>query len=235
MAMWNPWRGCHRNSVGCKYCYIHKGDARRKVDTNIITKSKRFATPLEKNKSGEYKMVSGQTVFLCFSSDFLIEEADAWREACWEIIRKRLDLEFVFLTKRIHRFMSCIPSDWKDGYDHVTVGCTIENQEMANERLEIFEFLPIKHKNIICQPLLEKIDIEKYLKNIDLVVVGGESDYNARPLDYDWVLAIREQCIRQNTKFQFRQCGTHFIKDGKKYKLPTKLLCSQARKAGIDT
>ena len=26
MAVWNPWRGCHRHSEGCKYCYIHKGD-----------------------------------------------------------------------------------------------------------------------------------------------------------------------------------------------------------------
>ncbi|MDE7113024.1 MAG: phage Gp37/Gp68 family protein, partial [Acetatifactor sp.] len=25
MAMWNPWRGCHRYSEGCKYCYIHNG------------------------------------------------------------------------------------------------------------------------------------------------------------------------------------------------------------------
>ena len=34
--------------------------------------------------------------------------------------------------------------------------------------------------------------------------------------------------------FEFRQGGTHFIKDGKQYKLQTKDLCSQARKAGID-
>lgn len=29
MAMWNPWRGCHKHSEGCKYCYIHKGDFKR--------------------------------------------------------------------------------------------------------------------------------------------------------------------------------------------------------------
>lgn len=22
MSMWNPWRGCHRHSEGCRYCYI---------------------------------------------------------------------------------------------------------------------------------------------------------------------------------------------------------------------
>ena len=36
MAMWNPWRGCHRYSEGCRFCYIHKGDAKRGVDTGEI-------------------------------------------------------------------------------------------------------------------------------------------------------------------------------------------------------
>lgn len=95
--------------------------------------------------------------------------------------------------------------------------------------------MPIKHKNIICQPLIEKIHIEKYLDNVELVVVGGESDRNARPLDYDWVLDIREQCIRKEVPFEFRQCGTYFVKDGKEYTIPTKQLMSQARKANINT
>ena len=80
----------------------------------------------------------------------------------------------------------------------------------------------------------EKTDIENYLDGIELVLVGGESDKYARPLDYAWVLNIRDQCIRKNVSFEFRQCGTHFIKDGKKYKLQTKDLCNQARKAQID-
>ena len=88
--------------------------------------------------------------------------------------------------------------------------------------------------NIICQPLIERVDISKYLDNIELVAVGGESDRNARPLDYAWVLSIREQCIAHKVHFEFRQCGTHFIKDGKKYVLATRDLCSQARKANIN-
>ena len=65
-------------------------------------------------------------------------------------------------------------------------------------------------------------------------MVGGESDAFARPLDYTWVLDIRQQCIRKNVSFEFRQCGTHFVKDGKEYKLHTKDLCKQAKKADID-
>lgn len=234
MAMWNPWRGCHRCSEGCKYCYIHKGDAKRKVDTNRIVKTNGFDAPLKKDAHGIYRMKPGQIVYLCFSTDFLIEEADPWRNDCWEMIKERPDLQFLFLTKRIHRFMDCIPADWGEGYDNVTVGCTVENQPRADERLALLAQLPIKHKNIICQPLIGKIDLRGYLDGVELVVVGGESDRYARPLDYDWVLSIREQCIQEDVRFQFRQCGTHFIKDGKMYTLKKGLLSAQAKKAGLD-
>jgi len=130
--------------------------------------------------------------------------------------------------------MNCIPDDWGNGYDNVVVCCTVENQKNVDHKLSIFKDLPIKHKCITAQPLLENINIEKYLDNVELVVVGGESDINARPLDYNWVLHIREQCIKKHVNFEFRQCGTYFIKDGKKYKLSTKDLMKQAKMANID-
>lgn len=233
MPMWNPWRGCKKCSDGCLHCYIHKSDTKRNVDTNKIVKTKDFNKPIEKLKNGNYKMKPG-LVYLCFSTDFLIEEADEWRPDCWQMIKERQDCTFLFLTKRIERFMQCIPKDWKDGYDNVVVCCTVENQKNVDYKLAIFNNLPIKHKCITAQPLLENIYIEKYLDDIELVVVGGESDYNARPLDYCWVRNIREQCIRKNIDFEFRQCSTHFIKDGKQYTLQTKDLCKQAKLADID-
>ena len=206
--MWNPWRGCKKCSEGCKHCYIHKGDVKRGVDTSAVVKTKDFYKPVERLKNGSYKMKSGQ-VYLCFSTDF-------------------------FLTKRIERFSRCVPKDWGSGYDNVTVCCTIENQRNADKKLSVFSSLPIKHKCVTAQPLLERVNIEPYLDGIELVVVGGESDKNARPLDYDWVLDIRRQCIRKGVNFEFRQCGTHFIKGGKLYTLQTRDLCKQARLAGIN-
>lgn len=170
MAMWSPWRGCHKYSEGCKYCYIHKGDAKRGVDTNTIVKTDNFNAPVAKNKKGEYKIKSGQTVYLCFYTDFLIEEADQWREECWKMIKERSDLNFIFLTKRIERFLQCIPNDWNNGYDNVIVGCTVENQDRADFRLSMFATFPIKHRNVICQPLIEEINIAEYLDNVELVV-----------------------------------------------------------------
>lgn len=233
MAMWNPWRGCKKCSEGCLHCYIHKGDLKRGVDTSIITQTADFFKPLQKLKNGNDKMKSG-TVYVCFSSDFLIEEADAWRGECWRMIKARQDCTFLFLTKRIGRFMDCIPPDWGDGYDNTVVGCTVENQKNADEKLPLFQALPIKHKCIIAQPLLEDIDIEKYMDGIELVVAGGESDAQARPFHFDWAKHLREQCIRKNVDFEFRQCGTYTIKDGKQYKLSTWDLGKQAKLAGIN-
>ena len=116
MAMWNPWRGCKKCSDGCLHCYIHKGDAKRNVNTNEIVRTDEFDKPIIKKKNSDYKMKSA-IVYTCFCSDFLIEEADAWRMECWSMIKERQDCTFLFLTKRIERFMECIPYDWGDGYE----------------------------------------------------------------------------------------------------------------------
>lgn len=234
MTIWNPWRGCHRKSEGCLHCYIHKGDAKRGVDTSLIRRSDMYDLPSQRKKNGEYRVAPGSTVYVCFQSDFLIEEADAWRRECWQIMKERSDLHFIFLTKRIERFMTCIPSDWGNGYANVTVGVSVENQRRADERLSILNDLPIVHKNIILQPMISSMDIRKYLKGVELVIVGGESDNQARVLDYQWVLDIRDQCIRAGCAFEFRQCGTYFREDGVLYKMKTKDLGWQARKAGIN-
>lgn len=230
---WDPWRGCHKYSEGCQYCYIHKGDAKRGIDTNQIVVSEKFDRPIRKKKNGEYQMAA-TLVYLCFRRDFLLEEADPYRQRVWEIIKERSDCTFLFLTKRIYRFMQCVPEDWNDGYPNVVVCATVENQKNADVRLPLFQQMPIKHKQIVAQPLLTKLNIEPYLQGIEAVVVGGESDRNGRILDFDWVLDLRQQCIRQDVSFEFRQCATHFLKDQILYTLKTKDLMSQARKANMN-
>jgi protein gp37 len=45
------------------------------------------------------------------------------------------------------------------------------------------------------------------LKGIDWVIVGGESGPGARPIKEEWVLEIRDQCLRQDVPFFFKQWG----------------------------
>jgi len=131
--------------------------------------------------------------------------------------------------------MECVPDDWGDGYDNVLVGCTVENQQMADFRLPIFKSLPIKHKSIMVAPIIGPVDLSAYLDDtIEEVAVSGESGVEARPCDYSWILDIREQCIKADVPFRFHQTGAHFIKDGKMYRIHRKFQLSQAHKANID-
>lgn len=138
------------------------------------------------------------------------------------MIRRRQDCLFYFFTKRIDRLSECLPPDWGGGYENVIIGCTVENQEMADYRLPIFLALPVQHRAVIAAPLLTPLDISAYLdpEKIDEVSASGESGADARPCHYDWILSLRQQCAERDISFQFHQTGAHFIKDGRMYRVP---------------
>ena len=153
-SIWNPWHGCHKLSEGCRHCYVYRSDSKYGKDSSVVTKTEKFDLPLQQKKNKTYKIPSGNLVYTCFTSDFLVEDADEWRQEAWAMIRERQDLHFLFITKRIDRLHKCLPPDWGNGYDHVTICCTMENQDRVDYRLPIYKAAPIKHKIIICEPLL---------------------------------------------------------------------------------
>lgn len=234
--VWNPWHGCTKYSPGCEYCYVYRRDGSVGRDASEVTKNKTFGALVETKKNGGYKIPSGTHVYACMTSDFFLDKADIWRADVWKMIKQRSDLKFTIITKRILRFEECIPDDWGGGYDNVCVVCTVENQNECDKRLPVFMKLPIKHKQITCEPLLGKIDLSRYLDStLGGVVVGGESGNNARICDYSWVLDIRKQCIDANVGFYFKQTGAKFLKDGKIYNVPRSLQHIQAKRADINT
>lgn len=233
--MWNLWHGCHKKSEGCQNCYVFRRDAEFEKDTNVVMKTSSFNLPIRRDRQGNWKVPSGSLVWTCFTSDFFIDDADVWRKEAWQIINTRIDLHFFIVTKRPERISQCLPNDWGCGYDNVSICCTMENQRRTDERIGIFRDLPIRHKSIICEPLLESIDFHDDLGSwCEQVTVGGESGADARICDYDWVLNIRNQCINANIPFHFKQTGAHFRKDGKVYNIPRRLQMSQAKRSGID-
>ncbi len=236
MAIWNPWHGCHKKSAGCLNCYMFRRDALYEKDSNIITKTKDYNLAIKKHRDGTYYIPSGEVVYTCMTSDFFLEEADNYRKEIYEMIKLRQDLTFVIITKRIERFYESLPSDWNNGYENVIICATCENQMMADERIPILLKLPIKIREIICEPLLEEITLNKYLKSglITKVTCGGESGDNARVCNYDWILKIREECLKNNVKFYFKQTGAKFIKDNKLYKIERYNQLKQANKANIN-
>lgn len=237
MAIWNPWHGCKKYSPGCLNCYVYRRDESIGKDAGVIERTKSFDLPLKKDRKGAWKLQpEEEPVYTCMTSDFFVEEADAWRPEAWRIIKTRSDLQFVIITKRIVRFMQCIPPDWGDGYENVSIMCTCENQRTADERLPVLLDAPIRHRSVIHEPMLEEIHIEPYLESgkIREVVCGGESGNNARLCDYDWILSTRRQCMQYGVRFHFMQTGALFRKDGRIYHIARKDQLTQASRAGID-
>lgn len=62
-----------------------------------------FSYPLQRERSGGYKVRSGEMLRVCMTSDFFLEQADPWRAEAWEIMRQRSDVKFFLLTKRPQR------------------------------------------------------------------------------------------------------------------------------------
>ena len=160
MAIWNPWHGCKKYSPGCANCYVYRRDSQFDRDASQVTKTASFSLPIRKNRAGQYRLTAQDNpISTCMTSDFFLEEADPWRPQVWEMIRRRRDLEFIIITKRIHRFFVGLPLDWGEGYPNVTIVCTCENQQTADQRLPVFLSLPIRHREIIHEPMLEEIQI----------------------------------------------------------------------------
>lgn len=232
---WNPWHGCHKLSPGCQNCYMHRRDASVGRDGDQVYKTTAFDLPICRRRDGSYRLRGPGEVFTCGTSDFFLEEADAWRAEAWSFIRQRRDLRFLIITKRIERFRVQLPEDWGAGYENVRIGCTVENQDRADARLPVFLEMPIRRRVIICEPLLEPVNLLPYLdERVEEVVAGGESGYTARTCRYEWILGLHRQCLERRVSFWFKQTGTHFVKDGRCYTIAKRLQHAQARKAGLN-
>lgn len=233
--MWNLWHGCHKISEGCQHCYVYRRDSRYEINSSQVRKTFVFRLPVERRRDGSWKVPPGTLLWSCFTSDFFIEEADAWRDEAWAMIRARQDLHFVIVSKRVARMAQCLPPDWGAGYENVTIYCTAENRRRAGERLPLFLELPLRHRGIICEPLLEEMTLRPWLDGrIERVIVGGESGSDARPCDYAWVMRLRDECVEAGVPFVFKQTGARFIKDGRLYRIARRDQMAQARKAGIN-
>ena len=113
---------------------------------------------------------------------------------------------------------------------------TCENQRRANERIPILLELPFKHKGIMCAPFIGPVSIKEFLDKgqIEQVICGGENYDGARPCNFDWVKALRAECVACNVTFCFIETGTVFLKDGRRYYLPKKQIQSEmAYKSGM--
>ena len=240
MAMhsnWNPWHGCKRCSEGCQNCYVYYLDRMWGKNGADVSRSKsEFGYPLAKDRQKRYKIQSGEMISVCMTSDFFLEEADEWRPEAWDMMRTRSDVVFLLLTKRPERIRDCLPPDWGDGWENIFLNVTCETQRRADERIPLLLDLPFRHKGLYCAPILEGISIGRYLDSgqIEQVACGGENYGGARPCNFEWIKALREECVSRDITFCFMETGTVFIKDGREYRIRNKQLQNlQAYRSGM--
>lgn len=234
--IWNPWHGCRKYSEGCQHCYMFYLDAQRGRNGGDIYRTKtNFSLPLKKSRTGEYKIPSGSQVHVCLTSDFFLEEADAWRAEAWALMRQRQDLRFWLQTKRAERVAAALPADWGSAYDHVSLCVSAENQKRADERVPILLSLPFREKHIMCAPMLERITLAKYLETgqIRKVLADGENYDGDRVLDFEWITALYEECLAAGVLFDFIGTGNYFRKDGKLYRICKAYHQVQAQRSGM--
>ncbi|MBQ5451920.1 MAG: DUF5131 family protein, partial [Bacteroidales bacterium] len=92
-ADWNPWHGCTKISPGCKYCYVYRQDEMygSEISSQECRKTGNFNLPIKRKRDKSWKIESGKIVFTCFTSDFLLKDADECRPECWQMIKQRSD------------------------------------------------------------------------------------------------------------------------------------------------
>lgn len=234
--IWNPWHGCKKCSEGCQNCYMFHLDAQHGRDGSEVYRTKAgFRYPLSKHRDGSWQVKSGEMLRVCMTSDFFLEEADAWRDEAWDIMHRRPDVKFFLLTKRPERVANSLPWNWGDGWENVMLNVTCENQRRADERIPILLSLPFKHKGVMCAPFIGPVSMREHLATgqIEQVLCDGENYNGARPCHFEWVKALRDECADANVTFVFCGTGRRFVKDGRTYKLEGRIQSEQARKSGL--
>lgn len=210
-VQWDPWVGCTKVSEGCLNCFIRQRE---------------FQFIGYNNFNRHVECLSPGVIVIMLNSDFFLEEADSYRKGAWEFIRNHSDYIFLLITKRIERFNVELPDDWGDGYENVIISVTAETQQIAEKRLPILKNIKAKHKWVSVCPMIEPVDLSKYLAEgwIECVEATGEKAIGAvkeqevRELQFEWVENLSNQCKQTDTKFIFMSCGYNFKYNGKTFK-----------------
>ena len=208
---YNPWQGCHKLSLGCRFCYMFRDKMKYGQEPNRVVRSKdpTFYKPL--------KWHEPKLVFTCSWSDFFISEADAWRDEVWEIIRATPHLTYQIITKRPERILDNLPDDWGDGYPNVWLGVTVENNA-TRHRLRTLSEIPAAVRFISFEPLLENLDLDGYMQILTQYygwgILGAESGndnglYRYRPCQVEWLEHLVDVCRRTDVAVFVKQLGTH--------------------------
>lgn len=204
-ATWNPTVGCTKISPGCKNCYAEEMAHRLKAmgvrdyqnGFRLTLLEHRLVDPLKRKKPTVYFVNSMSDLFHQSVPDAYIERVlETMHAASWHT--------FQVLTKRAERLPRFFAR--RRLPDNIWLGVSVEDQKYGVPRIEHLRAVQAKVRFLSVEPLLEDVG-PLDLRNIQWVIVGGESGRRARPMQERWVASIQAQCEAQNVQFFFKQWG----------------------------
>ena len=214
-ATWNPVSGCTKITRGCDHCYAERF-AERFRGTTAHPFENGFDLTLRPHKLNEpLAWRAPKRIFVNSMSDLFHKEIphpfvdrvfDVMEQANWHV--------FQILTKRSSLMRRYVNERYAEGNApaHIWLGVSIEDRS-ALVRLEHLKQTRAYIRFVSFEPLLEGLP-SLDLAGIRWAIAGGESGPQARPVLYDWVRSIRDQCRAQSVAFFFKQWGGRTPKAG---------------------
>lgn len=203
-ATWNPLTGCTKISPGCKFCYAERmakrlrgmGQPRYANGFELTLHEQALEIPLAWKKP--------QRIFVNSMSDMFHEGVPEWFiQKTFDVMRRADWHQFQILTKRSDRLLELSSAiAWPH---NVWMGVSVERQDYV-ARIDDLRGAGACVKFLSLEPLLGPL-VSMDLTGIDWVIVGGESGPGARPIEEQWVLDIRTQCLALGVPFFFKQWG----------------------------
>ena len=208
-ATWNPIRGCTKISPGCKHCYAETFAERfRNVPGHPYEHG--FDPRLVPAKLLEPATWSTpKTVFVNSMSDLFQDTVpDEYIDVVASVMLHANWHTYQVLTKRGDRLQELLNTKLRHAAAaaHIWWGVSVEDKKYGIPRINQLRDAPAAVRFLSIEPLLEDLGTLN-LAGIHWVIVGGESGPGARPMQPQWVEAIKDQCARQRVRFFFKQWG----------------------------
>lgn len=201
---WNFITGCNKVSPGCKNCYAESFSKRLKAMRQEKYKNGFQLTLHENLLELPLSWKKPKIIFVNSMSDLFHEQVSFdLIEKAFNVMRKADWHQFQILTKRSERLLELANNiSWPN---NVWMGVSVETEDYT-ERISHLLFTKAKVKFLSLEPLLGPLN-NLNLKGIDWVVVGGESGPKSRPIEKEWVVSIKNQCLENKVPFFFKQWG----------------------------
>lgn len=253
---------CVHKTDGCKNCYAETWQKRFNNPVRFGRQYRDDVFLFLKNETQPLSWRKPRMVFVCSMTDmFLKDHYHAWLSKIWAVMALCPQHTFQVLTKRTERMRDFIcgiqdldenleqvcdaaiamtsnldagtkvwTAQWP--LENVWVGTSVARQKDVDPMVRPLMQTPAAVRFVSAEPLLEPLDLTKYVFNrrqvvrdamygpakmnwdqadaiimqpLDWLIVGGESGPHHRPMRAGWARSLHDQCADADTSFFMKQ------------------------------